>query len=56
MNLTLPAWAKSARKVLLIQPSSASAERVFSILNNTFAKQTIQLIRTLLGDVTDAAI
>ncbi len=32
----LPFWSDAIRKVLLIQPSSAAAERVFSILNNSF--------------------
>ena len=29
----LPAWSKEARKIFLIQPSSASVERVFSLLH-----------------------
>ena len=32
----LPVWSKVARKILLIQPSSAAVERVFSILNSSF--------------------
>ena len=32
----LPAWALATKKVLLVQPSSAAAERVFSIMNNSF--------------------
>ena len=32
----LPVWADSFRKTILIQPSSAAAERVFSLLNNSF--------------------
>ena len=32
---SLPDWAKYAQKGILILPSSASAERVFSILNNS---------------------
>ena len=32
----LPNWSKGCKDVLLIQPSSAAAERVFSILNNSF--------------------
>lgn len=32
----LPNWASTAKKVILIQPSSAAAERVFSLLNNSF--------------------
>ena len=35
----LPNWSAPVKKILLIQPSSASAERVFSILQNTFSKQ-----------------
>ena len=33
---TLPSWANAAQKDLLLLPSSASAERVFSLLKNTF--------------------
>ena len=33
---SLPAWATAAKKVLVAQPSSAAAERAFSILNSTF--------------------
>ena len=32
----LPRWSSAAQRVFLIQPSSTAAERVFSILNNTF--------------------
>jgi len=32
----LPAWAAAAKKVLVAQPSSAAAERVFSLLNSTY--------------------
>ncbi len=32
----LPNWSAAAKKSLLVQPSSAASERVFSILNNTF--------------------
>ena len=32
----LPTWASAMKKLLLVQPSSASAERVFSLLNNSF--------------------
>ena len=32
----LPAWSKAAQHVLLLQPSSAAAERVFSLLNASF--------------------
>ena len=33
----LPNWSSAARKTMLIQPSSAAAERVFSLLNNSFS-------------------
>ena len=32
----LPKWSRAARQILLVQPSSAAAERVFSILNSSF--------------------
>ena len=32
----LPNWAAACRKVLLMQPSSAASERVFSLLENSF--------------------
>lgn len=32
----LPAWSKAVQKALLLQPSSAAVERVFSLLNNSF--------------------
>ena len=35
----LPNWSEAARKILLIQPSSAAAERVFSLLTNSFGNQ-----------------
>ena len=35
----LPHWASAAKKVLLVQPSSAAAERVFSILKSSFNDQ-----------------
>ena len=34
----LPHWASVFKKILLVQPSSAAAERVFSILANAFSK------------------
>ncbi len=33
----LPYWSAAAHKFFLIQPSSATAERVFSILNRSFS-------------------
>ena len=35
----LPSWCSCLKKVLLIQPSSAAAERVFSLLNNFFSNR-----------------
>ena len=35
----LPAWSAAAKKMLVVQPSSAAAERVFSILNSAFKEQ-----------------
>jgi hypothetical protein len=36
---SLPKWSAEARKILLIQPSSAAAERVFSLLKESFSDQ-----------------
>jgi hypothetical protein len=36
---SLPNWASAARKVLVVQPSSAAAERVFSLLSSSFGSQ-----------------
>jgi len=36
---SLTAWAAAARKVLVVQPSSAASERVISLLNNAFSQQ-----------------
>ena len=38
-KLTLPHWSSLVRALLLIQPSSASAERAFSLLTNAFCSQ-----------------
>ena len=35
----LPRWASTVKQVLLVQPSSATAERVFSILKASFNEQ-----------------
>ena len=35
----LPCWAASACKVLLVQPSSAASEQVFSLLKSSFNSQ-----------------
>ncbi len=36
-EIDLPKWSNACRSVLLLQPSSAAAERVFSILTNSFS-------------------
>ena len=36
---TLPHWSAVVNKVLLVQPSSAAAERVFSVMEPLFNKQ-----------------
>ena len=38
----IPIWARSFRKIALIQPSSATAERVFSLLQSSFGKKQEQ--------------
>ena len=38
-SVRLPHWASLVKKLLVIQPISASAERVFSLLNNAFNDQ-----------------
>ena len=38
----LPHWISAVKKVLLVQPSSAAAERVFSILKSSFNDQQEQ--------------
>ena len=38
----IPMWARTFRKVALIQPSSAAAERVFLLLQSSFGKQQEQ--------------
>ena len=35
----LPYWSAAAKKILLVQPSSAAAERVFSLLKASFGEQ-----------------
>ena len=35
----LPNWSSIARKIMLLQPSSAAAERVFSLLKASFGEQ-----------------
>ena len=32
----IPSWASACKQILLLQPSSAASERVFSLLQNSF--------------------
>ena len=48
---TLPQWSALVRKVLLVQPSSASAERVFSLLATLSAQQ-----EAVLEDYIEASV
>uniref|UniRef100_A0A1X7VDE4 HAT C-terminal dimerisation domain-containing protein n=1 Tax=Amphimedon queenslandica TaxID=400682 RepID=A0A1X7VDE4_AMPQE len=35
----IPYWSEVCKSLLLLQPSSAAAERIFSVLNNSFTEQ-----------------
>ena len=48
----LPHWVAAARKVLLVQPSSAASERVFSLFNASFQGQQ----ETTLQDYLETSI
>ena len=47
----LPNWSSVVKKVLLVQPSSASAERVFSMNNFFTSQQDAALEQTLEASV-----
>ena len=49
---TLPLWSSLVKRLLLIQPSSASAERVFSLLTNAFGSQQ----ESALQDYLEASV
>ena len=49
-NVVANYWSSSARMVFLVQPSSAAAERVFSMLNRSFGDQQ----RNSLEDYVEA--
>ena len=49
---TLPHWSAAAKKMILIQPSSAAAERVFSLLKVSFGEQQ----EMALQDYVEASI
>ena len=48
----LPNWSATAKKILLIQPSSAALERVFSLLKNSFGPQQ----KRALKDYVEASL
>ena len=48
----LPNWAAAAKKAVLVQPSSAASERVFSLLNNSFGTKQ----NSCLEDYVEASI
>ena len=51
-ELQLPNWSAAAKKALLVQPSSTAAERVFSLLNNSFgSRQTNSLEDYIEGTI-----
>ena len=45
----LPQWSLAAQKVFLVQPSSAAAERVFSLLKNAFGEQQQSSLHDLVA-------
>jgi squalene cyclase len=56
-EMALPSWSTSVKKILLVQPSSASAERVFSFLHNAFNRQQdAALEETACRDLSHAKI
>ena len=46
--VALPSWSVAAAKVLLLQPSSAAAERFFSLLRNCFGEQQDSACKIIL--------
>ena len=48
----LPSWSTAVRKILLIQPTSASSERTFSLLKNSFGTKQ----NNSLNDYIEASI
>uniref|UniRef100_A0A1X7TYF9 HAT C-terminal dimerisation domain-containing protein n=1 Tax=Amphimedon queenslandica TaxID=400682 RepID=A0A1X7TYF9_AMPQE len=48
----LPVWSREAKKVFLLQPSSASVERVFSLLKSSFGDKQ----ETALQDYIEASL
>ena len=52
VSTDLPLWSSAAKKILAIQPFSAAAERVFSLLNSGFG----DLQGNSLKDLIEASI
>ena len=52
----LPSWSSAAAKVLLVQPSSAAAERVFSLLQQAFQHQQDQALEDYCKTYVEASI
>lgn len=50
-NSPISAWVKFARKLILIQPSTASVERVWSIFSNFFDHSDIKTTQMDYMDV-----
>ena len=51
-ELQLPNWSAAENKAIVVQPSSAAAERVFSLLNNSFgSRQTNSLEDYIEGTI-----
>ena len=48
----LPSWSTAVRKILLIQPTSASSERAFSLLKNSFGTKQ----NNSLNDYMEASV
>ena len=40
----IPKWKEAAAKIMLFQPSSSAAERVFSLLKNSFGDQQLSTL------------
>ena len=41
----LPQWASACKQMLLVQPSSEAAERIFSLLQNSFSVSNLYITR-----------
>ena len=49
---SVPKWSETAQNVFVLQPSSGGAERVFSVLNNSFWKRQLRT----LEDYVEASV